>query len=153
MPERVRLSEGLGSTALRWRVMMNEQLQGKLVEILASVQQATKDAGDFALEQLPDIASQYVIYGRIRTLVLTMFLLTAASALFATFRWAYKNPWNTSTDSWDKNARRSDSNYLLMIATAVLGGIFATIGVLSFDLMVWIAPKVWLLKELASMVR
>ena len=43
---------------------MNEQLQAKLVEILSGIQAAVKAAGDFALEQLPDIAYQYIAFGR-----------------------------------------------------------------------------------------
>ncbi len=132
---------------------MNEQLQSKLVEILSSVQQAAKATGDFALEQLPDVAMQYVMYGRVRTLVVTLFFLTAAAALFATFRWAYKNPWNSSPYSVDREAKRSESNYLVMTVTATLGGISASIGVLTFNWLVWVAPKVWLLQELASLVR
>lgn len=132
---------------------MKEQLQGKLVEILESVQQATKADGDFALEQLPDIAMQYVMYGRIRTMVETVFFLAVAGCLFATFRWAYKNPWNTNSYSWDKDTKRSYSNYLVMIVSAGLGSIWAIAGVLAFDWMVWLAPKVWLLKELAGLVR
>ena len=132
---------------------MNEQLQAKLVEILASIQAATKTAGDFAMEQLPDIAMQYVMYGRVKTAAVTAFLLLVSAAFFATFRWAYANPWNASTYGFEKNAKRSDSNYLVMVVACVLGNLFAIIGVLSFDWMVWLAPKVWLLKELAGLVR
>ena len=43
---------------------MKEELNGKLVEILTSIQTAAGKASDFALEQLPDIAQSYVMYGR-----------------------------------------------------------------------------------------
>ncbi len=128
---------------------MNEQLQAKLVEILASIQASTKAAGDFAMEQLPGIAMQYVMYGRVKTAALTAFMLLVAAALFATFRWAYKNPWNASIYS----VKRSESNYFVMAITCVFGSLSALAGVLSFDWLVWIAPKVWLLKELASLVK
>lgn len=39
---------------------MKEELQGKLVEILASIQSGVGQAKDFALVQLPDIAQSYV---------------------------------------------------------------------------------------------
>ncbi|HQN47681.1 MAG TPA: hypothetical protein PK034_11615 [Rugosibacter sp.] len=132
---------------------MNEQLQAKLVEILANIQAATKKAGDFAMEQLPDIAVQYVLYGRVKTAAVTTFLLLVSAAFFATFRWAYTNPWNASNYSFEKDAKRSESNYLVMVLACVLGSLFAIIGVLSFDWLVWLAPKVWLLKELAGLVR
>lgn len=132
---------------------MDEQLQNKLVEILEGIQTATRSAGDFALEQLPHIATQYVMYGRVKTAAITALMLLAATVLFAIFRWAYKNPWNTSTSYFEKDAKRSESNYFVMGVTCGFGSLSALIGVLNFDLLVWIAPKVWLLKELASLVK
>lgn len=43
---------------------MKEELNTKLVEILTSIQTAAGKASDFALDQLPDIAQSYVLYGR-----------------------------------------------------------------------------------------
>jgi hypothetical protein len=88
---------------------VNEQLQTKLVEIIVSIQAATRTAGDFAIEQLPDIAMQYVMYGRVKTAAMTAFMLLAAAALFATFRWAYANPWNDSNYSFEREAKRSEA--------------------------------------------
>jgi hypothetical protein len=48
----------------RIEVSMKEELQGKLVEILTSIQTATGKASDFAMSQLPDVAQSYVGYGR-----------------------------------------------------------------------------------------
>lgn len=132
---------------------MNEQLQTKLVEIITSIQATTKTAGDFAMAQLPDIAMQYVMYGRAKTAAATAFMLLVAAALFAVCRWAYANPWNASVYSVNKEAKRSESNYFVMAVTSGLGGLFAVIGVLSFDWMVWLAPKVWLLNQLARLAQ
>jgi hypothetical protein len=134
-------------------MMMDEQLEGKLTEILSGILSATKAAGDFALEQLPDIAQSYVMYGRARTVAVTLILLMFAAALLALAKWAYSNPWNSSQYSWDASKKRSDTNYLMMIFSPVFGGTFLLIALLSFDLLVWLAPKVWLLKELASLVK
>lgn len=43
---------------------MKDALQLKMVEILTAIQSAVGKSADFALEQLPDIAQQYVLYGR-----------------------------------------------------------------------------------------
>lgn len=132
---------------------MNEQLQAKLVEILSGIQSATKAAGDFALGQLPDIAQSYVMYGRARTVVISAILLIIGASLLGLARWAYKHPWNTSPYSWDKDAKRSESNHLVMLFPGIFGGLFVMLGIFTFDLLVWVAPKVWLLKELAALVK
>lgn len=132
---------------------MNEQLQGKLVEILSGIQSATKAAGDFALEHLPDIAQSYVMYGRVKTVAISVALLLLGAALLGLSRWAYAHPWNTSTYSFEKDKNRSESNYLVMVFPGVFGVGFVMLGLLTFDWLVWFAPKVWLLKELASLVK
>jgi hypothetical protein len=132
--------------------MMDEQLSGKLTEILSGIQSATKAAGDFALEQLPDIAQSYVMYGRVKTAVLTTFLLLLATALASLSWWAYKNPWNTGYFA-HKDEKRGESNYFVMLGGASVGILLAAVAFLSFDFLVWFAPKVWLLKELASLVK
>ena len=132
---------------------MNEQLQAKLVEILSGIQSATKAAGDFALGQLPDIAQSYVMYGRVRTVAISAVLLLLGAALLGLSRWAYKHPWNTSNYSFEKDQKRSESNYLAMVFPGIFGAAFTMLGLLTFDFLVWFAPKVWLLKELASLVK
>lgn len=132
---------------------MKEELQGKLLEILTSIQTAAGKASDFALEQLPDIAQQYVLYGRIKSAVLSAAFLFVATAALAYARWAYKNPWNTSNCSWDAGNKRSESNYAAMALGTTFGFIFGALGCATFDFLVWFAPKVWLLKELAALIK
>ena len=43
---------------------MKEELQGKLVDILTSIQTAAGKASDFAMDELPGIAQEYVAFGR-----------------------------------------------------------------------------------------
>jgi hypothetical protein len=132
---------------------MDEQLQSKLIEIITSIQTAIKTASDFAIEQLPDIAIQYVLYGRVKTAFITAFMLFVSAALFSGFLWAYKNPWNISSYAYEKNLKRSDSNILVMIFTVLLASTVLACAIFSFDWLVWFAPKVWLLKELAGLIR
>lgn len=132
---------------------MKEELNTKLVEILTSIQTAAGKASDFALEQLPDIAQSYVLYGRAVSVVKAICLLLVGAALLALSRWAYKNPWNTSPYSFEKDAKRSDSNLVVMVVPALLGAFFLFLAPMTFNYLVWFAPKVWLLKELASLVK
>lgn len=132
---------------------MKEELNSKLVEILTSIQTAAGKASDFALEQLPDIAQSYVMYGRAVSLAHAAVLLLIGGVLLKYSHWAYKNPWNTSGYSFEQGRLRGDSNYIAMIAPAIVGGLFVITALLSFDYLVWFAPKVWLLKELATLIK
>jgi hypothetical protein len=129
---------------------MNEQLQGKLVEILSGIQAATKAAGDFALEQLPDIAQQYVIYGRVsKTVILVLIALSFLAMLYVAIRHGFLSKVKGEYGMW------ADGR----IAAAVLGSIgclvsgLALIASIGPTLLVWLAPKVWLLKEIASLIK
>lgn len=132
---------------------MNEQLQSKLVEILASIQDAARATGDFAMAQLPDIAQSYIVYGRAVAIAKAAVLLLIGLVLLRYSYWAWRNPWNLSTYSWDRDAKRSDSNWFAMILPATLGTLLCVVAVLSFDFLVWFAPKVWLLKEIAGLLK
>lgn len=132
---------------------MKDELQLKLVEILTAIQDTAGKAGDFAMEQLPDIAQSYVAYGRAITVYKTVVLLLVAVCLGLVSRWAYLNPWNTSTYSFERENKRSDSNYLVMFVPGVVGAVLAFVGLVSFNWLVWFAPKVWLLKEIAGLLK
>lgn len=128
---------------------MKEELQDKMVEILSSIQTATGQAKDFALEQLPEIAQSYVAFGRAWALIdLLMALIGFVFCLWAA-NWLRKNPWEG-----DFGETRGPSNSALMIVSGG-GAVILFLGV-TFSakaaLLVWFAPKVWLLKELAQMV-
>lgn len=120
---------------------MKEELQGKLVEILTSIQTATGKAADFAMSELPDIAQQYIIFGRTFETV-ALVILTAVLGFFIWFTfWVVKN-----ADSDNKPA-------------AAFPGVFSLVGFLVWCaqlrdvLMVWLVPKVWLISELAKLVK
>jgi len=42
---------------------MNEQLQAQLAQILAQIMVSVGEVKDFSIQQLPDIAQQYITYG------------------------------------------------------------------------------------------
>jgi len=130
---------------------MKKELSGKVVEILTSMQNAIGKAGDFAIEQLPDVAHSYLIYGQISAVVWfsiwMLFLFLSTWCLWS----AIKNPWMDTLDT----TMRADSN-ITTILLAGMGGIFSLIMTMSTIpnmLLVFLAPKVWLLKELANLIR
>ena len=121
---------------------MKEELQGKLVEILTSIQTAAGKASDFAMEQLPDIAQSYVAYGRFWSL----FMVIACTAACVTFIVVGVRV-GKKLDKWDAGVQ-----WIPIGPVAFLSGVGALVSIKSAAL-VWFAPKVWLLKELASLVK
>lgn len=117
---------------------MKAELNDKLVEILTSIQVATGKAADFAIEQLPDIAVSYIAYGRaLYSIVMLFGLVAMCLSVWGWFRYS-------------KNGQ--DVHFALGLFCGVIG-LAAFVTNLSSALMVWFAPKVWLLKEIANLVR
>ena len=148
---------------------MKDELQGKLVEILASMQSAIGAAKDFTLAQLPDIAQSYLIYGRVSATV--YFLLAVALALAGVFcirhgrkleregDGAYKaaQAARASAQSYTSSVYRheyGDGGPFIFPGAGLVGaGCLFTLAALPQLLLVWLAPKVWLLKELAALIK
>lgn len=134
---------------------MKEELQGKLVEILTSIQVATGKASDFAMVQLPDIAQSYVLYGRISSSIEVAFWLLALGIGLYALRWSWKNP-KYSTYSWDAGKKVWTDGSSMSVLLSCVFSFSASVGLFSAinsAALVWFAPKVWLLKSLAGMIK
>jgi hypothetical protein len=128
---------------------MKEELQGKLVEILTSIQTAAGKASDFAMAELPDIAQSYVAFGRAYEtfwfVATTALLLTILIGTAVVFRLALR-----PEGVWD---------HIPPPLVLFIGGMASFISAAMFAdslkpfLMVWLTPKVWLLKEVASLLK
>ena len=128
---------------------MKEELQLKLVEVVTSIQAAAGKAGEFALTQLPQIAQEYVVYGRIKSVVV-LFVLIAISGICLGFAyWAYKLAWK----DYHSDTGRGGSNIFIIAAATFIGLLVFVTAILGFDYLVWFAPKVWLIKELSNLVK
>lgn len=129
---------------------MKEELQGKLVEILTSIQTAAGKASDFALEQLPDIAQSYVTYGRVSSLagVLIGTAVLIGVLLFARWLWALNKAAGYRNEPIGLNVFGGMTAAFVAVFGAVL-----LISSLNTALLVWFAPKVWLLKEIATLLK
>ena len=125
---------------------MNEELQRKLVEILSSIQEAAKAGGDFAMAQLPDIAQSYVTYGRIINTVYCVVWLAVFIACLCAALWGVRSKAKT------EHGGMTDARVSSIICGGFIG--FLSMIPLGFysngSALVWFAPKVWLLKELAG---
>lgn len=117
---------------------MNEELQHKLVEILTGIQSAVKATSDFAMAQLPDIAQSYVAYGRAWTVFVA---IAAAITTVVAFKYALK---------W---LAESDGASIMVVAFVGLPAALVSAFHIKAAMLVWFAPKVWLLQELATLVK
>jgi len=80
-------------------------------------------------------------------------LLAFSAALLYLSWWAYKRPWNISDYSFDRGRKRSESNLWLVTLPAVVGGVILFVHLITFPWLVWFAPKVWLIRELAGLLK
>lgn len=105
------------------------------------------------IEQLPEIAQQYVLYGRVKSAATFVVMALISAVLLKYAHWAYKNPWNVSEYSIDSHRARSDSNLVAIFMGCSFGLTFAVLALTEFDFLVWVAPKVWLMRELAMLMK
>ena len=109
-----------------------------MVEILTAMQEAAKAGGDFAMSQLPDIAQQYVLYGRVSsTLFIAISLVVIALSVWLGIKYF----------------KATEGISIIPAAIAIiLAGIAFVVNASNF-VMVWFAPKVWLIKEIAGLLK
>lgn len=127
---------------------MKEQLQGKLVEILTSIQGAVGKASDFAMDQIPDIAYQFMRFQLVWSAVEFVLCAILVLGMIKLFRFTVKR--YKETDHWDNDGWAFASIGSFLVGVVGLLGMLASLYTL---MLIWIAPKVWLIKELAGMIK
>ena len=129
---------------------MKDELQLKMVEILTAIQVGVGKSADFALEQLPDIAQQYVLYGRVwSTVSMLWWLAMLAAFAWVALRFGFLSKKVDGCGDW--TAARAAAALFGTAATVITSYIFPW--ELRSAMLVWLAPKVWLLKEVAGLVQ
>jgi hypothetical protein len=129
---------------------MNEELQSKLVEVLTSISEGVAQAKDFAVEQLPDVAQQYIMFGMVwettAFVVLTLLLLPSL-----------RLAGNGLKLLTDKNSDYSDENrgFTFLLLGGIASGVFGFLAMMQLRLMllVWFAPKLYLLQGIAGLIK
>lgn len=129
---------------------MKEELQSKLVEILTSIQAGVGKAADFAVEQLPDIAQQYIMFGMVSNVAGSVIALAFSIGLGWLCYWLLTKP--GSKDKYGDVEACHGVGALFSGFGAIIAT-FAFIVGLKETLLVLFAPKVWLLMELAKLVK
>lgn len=119
-------------------------MENQLAQILELILAGIQKAGTFTTEQLPDIAQQYVVYGRaIETVTITLALLVTVFSLWAA-KWGYIKGEETHEEVFA---------YVILMCWGVAGlGALVFCCTLDDFFQVWFAPKVYLLKEFVELV-
>ena len=113
-------------------------LDTKLAALVDTIISATKAAGDFAMEQLPDLAMQMVMYGR----ALSTSLLIVSIALLWFCWWC------------GKESTKYDREMLVVpcMCSSIAGVVLFLCSLHDFVLS-WFAPKIYIIKEVASLLK
>ena len=117
---------------------MNDELKNKSVEILTQIQQAVQSGAEVAGQQIPDIARQYVVYGVAWNWSMALFFYVVIMLFYRTI-WAWKSK-NPDLESFP----------LMVCLVLLFVPLFAY---LRAALLVTLAPKVWLIKEIADLIK
>jgi len=126
---------------------MTKEIEQKLLEqasgILEAITTAVGQAKDLAVEQLPDIAYQYIAFNR--AYLTTIFVIF--SALFViSVAWAWYKETHCET--------YPEGQYAVFVGMFVAfpSGVISALTMKSV-FMVWLAPKIFLIQELVNLIK
>lgn len=129
---------------------MKDELQTKLTEILTTIQANVSKGTDFALEQLPDIAQQYLFYGKVWEIIAVLAMLAInVPIILATLKFGYLSKRGNEFGDW------SEGRVAVVIIGTVASLFSASIFLMALHELVFIqfAPKVWLIKEVTELLK
>lgn len=125
---------------------MPKEIEQKLLEqasgILEAITTAVGQAKDLAIEQLPDIAYQYIAFNR--AYLTTVFVISTIIAIVA-FIWIWYK--ETHCESY-QNGQYGFFGMFVFIPTA-----FTSFVTMKSVFMVWLAPKIFLIEELVHLIK
>ena len=132
--------------------MMEDELKKNAADLLALLKDGLEKGAQVAGEQLPDLAMQYVLWGRVMNTVTLVFLtVTAVTCIWVFYQSAVKNRWEVK----DSYAGWGHTRAVACTLSGVMGMLFTALALANTSsfLLVWFAPKVWLLKEIAQVLK
>ena len=132
---------------------LQHELLSRADNIMASISSTVDKASSFAAEQVPDIAIQYVAYGRasLTTYVgigLVLFIIALYLVLRVAIADSHKQQKTTSYGWADGRA----AALMIGLPTGIVGAIVIGSNMSQF-LMVWVAPKIWLIQEIVHLLK
>ena len=133
---------------------IQQKLLSQASDILAAVTSTVGKATDIAATQIPDIAMEYVLWGR--AYQSAQFLIMTFMALVGL--WLIVNVGCRDTLKLGRDRYGSEWATPRIVA-CFAGGALSLVTILhqlcsmSKLMMVWFAPKVWLIKEIANIIK
>ena len=131
---------------------LQQALLDRADAIMDSMSAAVSKASSFAADQVPDIAIQYVAYGRAS---LTTYTVIAVILLITGF-WLSVRVGIMNSRGYPENSYNWDDRRTGGVVAGVpcsLLGIAVFLHNLSNLIMVWVAPKIWLINEISHLVK
>lgn len=138
-------------TALPMISPIQQEMLNRADSIMNAISSTVSKASNFAADQIPDIAMQFVTYGRVSlTAYLIIAILTVLLGLWLVIGVGVMNKCKLA----DRDGDWSVPQCMLAIAGAVISIIGLMTFVTNFDkcMMVWFAPKLWLIQTIATLL-
>ena len=135
---------------------LQQELLTRADTIFLSIGDVVGKASTFAAEQIPDIALQYVAYGRvISTMTVVVGLTLLIIGLWLIIRVAVQDCYKSNGEYENRRDMWSEVRtgaMLVGVMLAVVGFLVSAINMAKF-VMVWFAPKIWLMIEIVHLVK
>jgi hypothetical protein len=130
---------------------MNNELQNKLAEVLGGIADGVSQAKDFAVEQLPDVAQQYIMFGMLwETAAFVMLLLGSAG-----FAVIFKIGLNHMQKIEGRGYGDDTGPIMVMAGSGLMGFLMALFSLMQLKsvFLVWFSPKLYLLQGIAGLLK
>lgn len=125
---------------------MQEELLSRADSIFATMKEAAMAAKDFAMDQLPEIVQQLILFERV---YLTCIVLAPIILLPLFVALWFKT---SNTDSYKSEAILFGAGTIMLGASSLIAFISMLVNFKSF-LMVWFAPKIYLIHYLTELLK
>lgn len=127
---------------------LSKELLSRADAIFGKIAEATASAGTFAMEQLPDIALQFILYNRV---MYTLQMLVGIVLIYLALR-LHKTGITTRKTCFRESG---DDGFAYHVAAMPVWLVASFVNLSGFSpfLMVWFAPKIFLITELVKLVK
>jgi hypothetical protein len=128
---------------------MNEELQANLAEVLGAITDGVTQTKDFAVEQLPDVAHQYIMFSlAFETVSFTLAVAILITSVVVGLRVAKR------IKAWPRHEfSHADAAIAMFCGFGTFLSALSALALLKPLLMVWFAPKVYLLQGIAGLLK